>query len=500
MQRMLGVKKVFSFMFLALTVFVLLTACGGGGGGGSSDSGNNNPPPPNNNATITGTVSGTTVKAFDLSGNEVASNTAIGNPKTFSLNVPAGGSYKFYLIENEGTSSERVYALYWGTTNVFAIASAVTINLGFVSTATGVAVPANNPLIVSGVGDGGVDTAIPPSLAGSAFGLADLQGTWNFHGLISGDSPAETPGWYWGSFTADSTGAVTSASTITDSLGNSYYTPSIGAFNISTSGIVTNPGAASYRGVMNKNKDMIVATVTMAPGASTDVSGYNFQISLKSGGTFSLSDLQGTWNMHYLVAGDGPSPRNGWGYGTIVIDGNGNVTFTSSTRSDNDSTLPGPSTISITSSGVVSYAGISSFHGVMSQDKNMFIATMNDSGGGYALIIFQKAGGTFSQSDLTGTWNMHRLTSGDYPQWNGWTYGSGTADSSGSMAWAFVNRSNGNTSSLSTPMQLAIGSTEVVTDINRPIFQGVMSLSKDLIVATSNHNSTYGYNLWIFMK
>ena len=44
MQRMWGVKKVFSmFMFLALTVSILLTACGGGGGsdggGGNNDGG-----------------------------------------------------------------------------------------------------------------------------------------------------------------------------------------------------------------------------------------------------------------------------------------------------------------------------------------------------------------------------------------------------------------------------------------------------------------------------
>lgn len=165
MKRMWGVKKVFSFMFLALTVFALLTACGGGGGGGS-DGGSNPPSSGSGNATITGTVSGTTVKAFDLSGNEVASNTATGNPKTFSLNVPAGGSYKFYLIENEGTSSERVYALYQGTTNVFNIASAVTIDLGviFVNTSTGVAVPENNLLNATGVTSGGVNTTIPPGL------------------------------------------------------------------------------------------------------------------------------------------------------------------------------------------------------------------------------------------------------------------------------------------------------------------------------------------------
>ena len=37
-----------------------------------------------------------------------------------------------------------------GTTNVFNIASAVTIDLGFVDTSTGKAVPTNNPLNISG--------------------------------------------------------------------------------------------------------------------------------------------------------------------------------------------------------------------------------------------------------------------------------------------------------------------------------------------------------------
>ena len=42
MKGMWGVKKVFGFMFLALIMAVLLTACGGGGGGGSD--GGSNPP------------------------------------------------------------------------------------------------------------------------------------------------------------------------------------------------------------------------------------------------------------------------------------------------------------------------------------------------------------------------------------------------------------------------------------------------------------------------
>lgn len=167
-------------LLLFLSIFPFVLSCGGGGGGGDSSEGAN--------ATITGTVSGTTVFAFDQNNTEVARNTASGNPKTFTLSVPVGGTYKFYLIENEGTSNERSYALYQDTTNLFNISSAVTIDLGYVDTSSGAAIPVNNPLSIAGVTSGGEDTTIPPSLCSEfaiCFAIADYfpigQGdTWTY--------------------------------------------------------------------------------------------------------------------------------------------------------------------------------------------------------------------------------------------------------------------------------------------------------------------------------
>jgi len=96
-------------------------------------------------------VAGTVIVAVDDNDNEVARVTATGSPKTFTLNVTPGGNYRLYFIENEGTANERVFSLYQGTTNVYTVSSAVTINLGFVDTSTGVAVPPNNPVKISGV-------------------------------------------------------------------------------------------------------------------------------------------------------------------------------------------------------------------------------------------------------------------------------------------------------------------------------------------------------------
>ena len=95
-----------------ITMMVGLMNCGGGGGGGGT-------PPGPTNATVTGTVAGTTVIDYNQSNTEIARNTATGTPKTFTLFLPPGANYTFYLIENEGTPNQRIYPLYQGSTNVF---------------------------------------------------------------------------------------------------------------------------------------------------------------------------------------------------------------------------------------------------------------------------------------------------------------------------------------------------------------------------------------------
>ncbi len=119
-------------------------------------------------AAITGTVSsavsGSVFVAVDQNNQVVQRAGANGTPKTFALSVPIGGTYRFYLFENEGTIYEKIFPLYQGTTNKFSIASKVTIDFGFVGTTTGVARPTNDALSVTGVTSAGEDKAIPEIL------------------------------------------------------------------------------------------------------------------------------------------------------------------------------------------------------------------------------------------------------------------------------------------------------------------------------------------------
>ena len=166
-------------LILTVLLAVFLTACGSGGGDSNGGAGSAT------TAIITGSVAGTVIIAVDDNDNEVASDTATGSPKTFTLNVPIGGNYRFYFIENENTSTEEVYPLYQGTTNVFSLASAVTIDLGFVDTTSGVAVPANNPLNVSGVSSIGENTDIPQFLSFAGTYSFNIQYELNISGGVA---------------------------------------------------------------------------------------------------------------------------------------------------------------------------------------------------------------------------------------------------------------------------------------------------------------------------
>ncbi|OGW50637.1 MAG: hypothetical protein A2Z50_03320 [Nitrospirae bacterium RBG_19FT_COMBO_42_15] len=179
MKRMWGVKKIFSFMFLALMVSVLLAACGGGGGSdGGGGGGNNNQIPPPATGTISGSVSGTTVVAVNDAGNIVASDDSSGKtPDAFGnypftlTGIPTGVNIRVFLITASG-----VYPMYFDSndadtipdTNVFSLTTAATISLGYVNTndatQSGKAIPANNPINTTGVSSSSENTNIPVSI------------------------------------------------------------------------------------------------------------------------------------------------------------------------------------------------------------------------------------------------------------------------------------------------------------------------------------------------
>jgi len=206
--------------------------------------------------------------------------------------------------------------------------------------------------------------------SGGSFVTSDLQGMWTAHMITTGIDPSYI-GWLYGASSIDASGNWTWIA-VTRSNGDSTL-PVSAILTISPSGIITIGSIPSFHGVMSLDKSLIVATVDDGGG------GGNLIVLQKEGGvTFAQSDLQGEWN--------------GWAYGWNSTDASGNQTFTSTMRSDGNSTLANGGTLSLSTAGVLTQPDNPSawFNGSMSSSKSLAIATMNDDGGGYDLIVLIK--------------------------------------------------------------------------------------------------------------
>ncbi len=334
-----------------------------------------------------------------------------------------------------------------------------------------------------------------------AFDTSNLTGAWQLHGLISGDNPDQHPGWYWMSLAFDAAGNASATSNIHDSLGNTDYRPTFSeGFRLDPFGRFTTPRISSFRGEMNIGKDLIVTTATMAPGDASDVRGYNLQVLVKSGATFAMSDLGGTWRMHGLVSGDAPDWL-GWYRLDVTIGLDGVVALLpGSYRTSSGATdQPVNFTLSLTSQGVVTVAGRPDWHGTVSDDKSLLVMTMNAPDGGYQLCIAQRQSTqTFAAADLAGVWHLHGLATGDGPHRTGWFRGDVEVRSSGAFALSSVN-SDGSVNRVTDTVH--ISNDGVVTFAGRSSAHGVMSDDKNLQVLTMTaDDGGGGYDLILLTR
>jgi len=490
--------RTFVMCLIVIGLLVSLSGCSSGGDDGAIIT-------PVSQATITGTVAGTTVIAYDTgTGLEVARDTATGDPKTFSLTLPTPGSYEIYLVENEGPN-QRIFPLYSGTTNVFTLAggSTQTIDLGYVDTSSGRAIPANDPLAVAGVTPAGESTVVPDDLAASAFTLADMEGDWHFHGMVVGyRSDFTAPCWYRGTSTIDNNGNVST----NIEYGFNYVTSATSVIeSVTPAGVILPQPSDGGRRILFLDKQTTINVSTSLYEAGT---GYSLHISQKAGSvTYSTADMEGTWRYHALSADPGYAHAY-WSYGDIVSDASGDCSpFTAYMAPESvgqpvSTGMVSNLSFSVSADGVVSEATEGpTFHGYMSQNKSMIVATHN-SGIDYTLLILLKSDPAvaFSADDLQGTWTMHSLVTGKAGQSGPQAWGTGTAIVSGGTI-AYKNRKvNGNPYN-DASYTISISSEGVVDHPDgTQSFHAVMSDDKQMMIGISRDGGEYGYILNVYQR
>ncbi len=484
-----------------------LAACGGGGGTGAATSGGTGGIAAGA-ATVQGQVSGTVFVAVDNDTNvEAGRVAAAGTPKMFSLDVPTGRNYKFYLLENgDSVSGGRIYPVYVGGSNVFRIdgnASGRTIDLGKVDPdfSKGYAFPANNPMGTPGVTDRGEDRSLPPSLTMAAYTPADLQGTWDYHGLATSGSI----GWMHGTIAVDNNGSGLITSRIRN--GMPWGTHDNVTFRVPPSGMVGMAWDNTFHGVLTGGRDAMFANWTDNTGANS------LMIFRKRQGTFTQSDLYGTWRFHRLTAA-GDNVTSGWAYGTLSIGAPGTSTINSIRTSGGSTAELGTSfPVSLDNNGILTAPGDNTFHGAMLPNKNMMVASATEGTGRYELwmMIRVVSGVNYSGNDLMGDWMLHAVVSGNVNAAT-WNFGQMVVDGTGQADFPAMMGPMGMYSA--SPMAFAMNSSGIITAnaggmwgmgggmMNYTLGQtlyGVMSPSKDLAVMTWS-DGTGGYQFRINVK
>jgi hypothetical protein len=314
------------------------------------------------------------------------------------------------------------------------------------------------------------------------YSLSDLLGTWQRHSLVTNSS--NNGFWIYGSV-INTEGSSTVNLILPNSTWDTVYTD-VNA-SISSEGVITtidDPYAYSY---LSSDKDIIVGTTVRN-------SLYTLVIDQKaiSGTNYSSSDLQGTWQTHYLVGG---GTWTGWVHATSTIDNGGNFTIDNLVKSDGDSEVS-TGTFSISSEGVITVAEVASYNGFMSADKKLMVTNMTDGGGGGGLGIAQKvvAGTNYGTTDLEGKWQLHDIIVGS----ENWTeHGIMTIDANGNGLISDMIRDDGVTFDNPGSIQMSISTDGILTFGTD--YHGFMSDDKRLIFGTKG-DATDAYSLLVMQK
>ncbi|MBN1599126.1 MAG: hypothetical protein JW894_12605 [Bacteroidales bacterium] len=356
------------------------------------------------------------------------------------------------------------------------------------------------------------------NIVNATYSTGDLDETWNLAGLCTGDSPHQTPGWYYSQITFSSDGNFVFNDPVTDSEGSNSFTPTVSSpMEISADGIIGHVDLLNFHGALSSSKDVMIAHFTGAIGNTNSVSGYNLIIFLKKDDFYTIADLNGTWEGISLVCGDSPEQYAGWSYGQMRIS-DGILSFTTPEYNSEGhiSDITWTATLNINNEGVVTFEEDNSIRAILNKTKNMLIFTFTSSeepGGdshgvaGHTLIVSTKTEGQYSQHDLTGSWENIIISSGDSPsQTPGWSHCNYTIDSEGYLTFNSPVKDNEGCSV--TPTQedpLVISSDGIVTYNTEPAdAYGVINLSKDIVVFKGTGglsiNCVYGYSLQFSMK
>ena len=225
---------------------------------------------------------------------------------------------------------------------------------------------------------------------------------------------------------------------------------------------------------------------------------------IKHGGSFSTSDLEGTWHLYFMEF-DYLAPTSLWGYGTVDINASGNIVGGTYYLPDGSDHTFTDGNLTITADGKINgtintsrWVNATIHDAKMDQSKTFacFVGVSLGVGSPFDYGILIKKVGSFSDSDLEGTWYQYFLEfqeSGNMC----WGYGMTEIDLSGEVIGGEYALSDGTTGTL-TSGDLAItadgnvsGNMNTSVGVNVIIQDGKMDQGKTNAAYIGRNNGLY---------
>jgi len=377
----------------------------------------------------------------------------------------------------------------------------------------------------SSVAAAGVTPPAAPVL--KSMTLADLAGTWSRHRIQAGrttidlatSAPASvSSNWNFGTETYDGAGTGSCGPEWKNAGSGVVSTPACTppfTVSISPTGVISEHAVPSDHAIMSASKALIVATRTAGNGFDPRLVILQKQV---LGVTFAQTDLAGTWDLHGIQVGrtwsnpltggpafiaGKPHTSNSWAHRVDTWDLAGVNDTPSNYFDSTGNTVPGAAlTLSVAIDGTITHTTDPSLHGTMSASKDLMVMTrVGENSPDPQMLILQKRNPsvTYTQSDLAGTWDFHRLQAGSttvdpatglpVSSSNNWAHAVERWDTNGGLSNAtsvvtFID-SNGSTTA-GGRFYFVVAADGTITDnfYTTARVHGTMSINKDLIVLT----------------
>ena len=358
---------------------------------------------------------------------------------------------------------------------------------------------ASDGAVVFKTADGGshwTKQALPKSISTTVYSTGDLTGTWQVHTLLTKNPnvQASVSSCLYGTFTVDGTGA-----------GTLSLTKSNGGQITQNANFTVNSRGKIYVenleiGFLSADKN----TLILSTDEDYNTPALYILQKQKANTTYSMADLQGSWQMNKLSAGTSSGEYAGWTQAAMTCDAAGMVAlnytedygdkgvFNSSLTIDANGFVSG-----LTNSGAV-------FHGYMSADKNTFYATMSGTQpADFSLVAFQrkKSRISYTSTDLKGIWQVQSLVAdnkNDNDRWSSWSRSQSIIGSQGNVSISDLIVNGETRNNMQSGM--SITSTGEVTFNQIEQSHGFLSSDKSLIIFTMPDMGSGGFTFGVMQR